>query len=273
MNTPFEPLLVSHLFPEMRAELIDVLRSLTDEQWSAPTDCEGWSVKDVAIHLLGDGIGMLSSLRDQEGQYRHFDTWQELVDFINAQNDLWVRANRRMSARILLQQLEIYGHEIAELLASLDPYEMVGSVGWTGNDSDPRWLHIAREYTEYWMHHQHICEAVKRDSLKSTRYTDPLIHTFANAFPQTYREVEAKAEATVNITIGNQTFYVIRDADRWRLYAKTDNPPDSTVKMSVDMAWRMFTKGIDKAHLLEQSTISGDHNLGEIALNTVAIIA
>jgi uncharacterized protein (TIGR03083 family) len=34
------------------ARLLAQLRSLTAEQWRAPTDCTGWSVRDVAVHLV-----------------------------------------------------------------------------------------------------------------------------------------------------------------------------------------------------------------------------
>src|SRR5918998_1243867 len=34
-----------------RRRLLDVLGSLTDDQWAAPSRCEDWSVRDVAAHL------------------------------------------------------------------------------------------------------------------------------------------------------------------------------------------------------------------------------
>ena len=34
------------------ARLLAQLRNLTDEQWQAPTDCTGWNVRDVAVHLI-----------------------------------------------------------------------------------------------------------------------------------------------------------------------------------------------------------------------------
>ena len=40
-----------------RRRLVALLRGLTDEQWAAPTRCEGWRVQDVAAHLAGvDGF-------------------------------------------------------------------------------------------------------------------------------------------------------------------------------------------------------------------------
>ena len=34
-----------------RADLADVLESLTPQQWASPSLCEGWKVRDVAAHL------------------------------------------------------------------------------------------------------------------------------------------------------------------------------------------------------------------------------
>jgi len=35
-----------------RRRLADELENLTDEQWSAPSQCAGWTVEDVAVHTL-----------------------------------------------------------------------------------------------------------------------------------------------------------------------------------------------------------------------------
>jgi uncharacterized protein (TIGR03083 family) len=36
------------------ARLVETLRTLSDEEWEAPTDCTGWTVKDVAAHVYGN---------------------------------------------------------------------------------------------------------------------------------------------------------------------------------------------------------------------------
>jgi hypothetical protein len=48
------PVLTAHLFPTEREALLDLLRSLSQARWAAPTICASWSVKDVALHLLSD---------------------------------------------------------------------------------------------------------------------------------------------------------------------------------------------------------------------------
>lgn len=39
-----------------RAELIELLRDLTDQEWETPSLCAGWRVRDVVGHLLSDTI-------------------------------------------------------------------------------------------------------------------------------------------------------------------------------------------------------------------------
>ena len=56
---PPEPTLVADLFPEILTELVRLLSSLSTEEWQTPTFCAGWSVKEVALHLLGREIGNL----------------------------------------------------------------------------------------------------------------------------------------------------------------------------------------------------------------------
>jgi len=87
MIEPISPIFVTDLFPEMHAELFRVLESLTPDQWILPTACEGWSVKDVAQHLLADQCGYLSGSRDHEGVWFDTNSWDELITLINEQNE------------------------------------------------------------------------------------------------------------------------------------------------------------------------------------------
>ena len=53
-----------HLFPETLDALVDLLTDLSPDDWQKPTVCAGWTVKDIAAHLLGGEIGILSRKRD-----------------------------------------------------------------------------------------------------------------------------------------------------------------------------------------------------------------
>jgi len=53
------------LVPRLRAELAALLTSLTGDDWVQPTACPGWSVHDIALHLLGVELGNVSVRRDR----------------------------------------------------------------------------------------------------------------------------------------------------------------------------------------------------------------
>ena len=44
------------------ARLLAQLRSLTDQQWPAATDCPGWTVRDVAVHLIASAQAQASPM-------------------------------------------------------------------------------------------------------------------------------------------------------------------------------------------------------------------
>jgi uncharacterized protein (TIGR03083 family) len=276
MRKPVEPILVASLFPQMREELLAVLNSLSDDEWEYRTVCEGWTVRDVALHLLGDDVGLLSGLRDHDGQRGRFDTWDELIAYINRQNALWVTASRRISRRLLISLLAFTGQQWCDFVASLDPHADSGPIGWTGNDSDPMWLHLARELTEQWMHHQHICEAVGKISLKDAHFVHPVLSTFVHALPHAYRNTDAPDGTMVKLVVtgqGGGEWHLVREGDKWRLYADTDLSPASTVIMDVDTAWRLFTKGISQERARRLAETTGDSDLGQVMLGAVAILA
>ena len=51
---------VRPLFPGERADLLDLLTGLTPRSGRRRPPVPGWSVKDIALHLLDDELGWLS---------------------------------------------------------------------------------------------------------------------------------------------------------------------------------------------------------------------
>ena len=276
MRQPIPPLQVADLFPPMRRELLNILARLADDDWQKPTACTGWSVRDVALRILGDDVGLLSGLRDHDGRGRHFESYDELLAFINQRNDQWIQAARRMSRPLLLSLLAYTGQQWAEFAASLDPLQMAGPIGWTGNAADPMWLHLARELTEYWMHHQHIAEALGLINLKDARFVHPVLSTFLQALPRTYREIAAPENSLVKVVItgqGGGEWHLIRNSAAWTLYANSDLSATAVVILDVNTAWHLFTKGIGPDEARAHTLIEGDQALGAVFLDTVAILA
>ncbi len=51
------------------AGYVDVLETVPDDQWALPTDCEGWTVRDLAGHMLG-AMRSAASVREMVSQQR-----------------------------------------------------------------------------------------------------------------------------------------------------------------------------------------------------------
>jgi hypothetical protein len=131
---------VTHLFPPERASPLELLGSLDAERWQAPTVCPDWSVRDVALHLLGDDIGLLARRRDGFAPAGAPAGWRELVAWLDRMNQTWVEAARRISPRLLCELLAFTGEATWQYLAGLDPLALEGtSPGWGRIRSPTGW--------------------------------------------------------------------------------------------------------------------------------------
>ena len=271
-----EPILIADRFPALLDSLLDLLEGLSAEEWARPTTATGWSVKDVALHLLGDEIGILSGKRDgftkpQPG----LDVWENLVAFINRRNAEWVQAARRISPRLLCELLRFTGEQSNALFAGLDPLALGGAVSWAGLAPAPVWLDIAREFTERWHHQQHIRDAVGKPGGTEPYFLAPVLAAFVYALPRTYRQVSAAPGTAISLRITGESggvWTVVREEAGWQLYLGKADQPQAEIILPEKTAWRLFTKGLSAANARESAVLHGDLALAEKALETIAII-
>lgn len=272
---PVEPIIVIDLFEPTLEHLLRLLRQLSEREWGLATPCAGWTVKDVALHLLGDDIGMLSRGRDQDRSYT-LPPGPDFVSRINKHNAIWVEAARRMSPRLACELLDLTGHEIVRYFKSLDPMALGGPVSWAGPDPAPVWFDLAREYTERWHHQQHIREAVQQPGLMEARFLAPVLDTFVRALPWTFRAVEAPEDTIVELSItgdaGNSWFLARKEA-RWSLFTEVSSTPTAITTLDQETAWRLFTKGIAKEKAREKASVQGNRELAAKVFEAVSIIA
>jgi uncharacterized protein (TIGR03083 family) len=275
---PVEPIHTVELFPPLSQELILLLKELRRADWARPTICSPWSVKDVAAHLLGGSLGRLWN-RDlaTTADGDSVEAYAELVDLINRDNELWVRAAQRISPEVLIEFLELTDRQLYEHFKSLgenDPATI--GVAWAGNGVSPNWFDIAREYTEKWLHQQHIREAVGSPLLTHRRWLFPVLDTFLRGLPHAYRDHEAGIGAAVTVQITGEAggeWSLVREQGTWRLFAGRDPQATSSVQIDQDLAWRLFTKGVSRKVARRQVQISGDAALGEQVLEMISIMA
>lgn len=274
---PPEPIIVADLFPRVLDSLLELLSSLSADDWNKPTACPGWSVKDIASHLLGGEVGILSRKRDGYA-YSGNDSisWEDLVVLINRLNDTWVKATSRMSPRVLCELMKLTGEQVCDYFKSLDPYATGGPVDWASSEPAPVWLDLAREHTERWHHQQQIRDAVGKPGMKDPRFFAPVLDAFVRALPRTYASVDSEDGTLIALTITGDSggkWFLLRENGRWNLYVEAGKTADSELVIDQDLAWRLFTKGVSKDEALARSTLLGDQALAATALDMVSVIA
>ena len=292
MLYPVEPIFTVELFPGLSEELLGLLKSLTSAAWDLPTVCAGWTVKDVSAHLLGGTLSRLSFGRDRLHHPRlgtlklDFD---DLVQAIDRQNAEWVEIARRFSYPLLLDFIQLTEPQVYEYFKSLLPFEASGpAVSWAGEAQSSNWFDIAREYTEKWLHQQHIRQAVCQPVLAERKWLYPVLDTFLRALPYTYHRLEAAEGTTIGFHItgeagGDWTLRreeavrreeaMRREQGAWGLYTGQAAGSAARVSMDQDTAWRLFTKAINPVTARSGIQLEGDEALGTPILQMVSIMA
>jgi hypothetical protein len=68
------------------------------------------------------------------------------------------------------------------------------------------------------------------------------------------------------------TWWLQRDGNSWRLVNRALAEPASRVTIPHEIAWRVFTKGIDRKSAAAQAQVEGDRQLGSPVLLMTAIV-
>jgi uncharacterized protein (TIGR03083 family) len=267
-----------HLFPVLDQLLIELLRSLTPEEWDKPTLAKLWTVKDLAAHLLHGNVRTISSNYQVAGTVAPvINSYQDLVNYINEDNATWVRAMKTVSPELLIHLLETTGGQFSAHLAALDPFAPAKySVAWAGEEKSANWFHIAREYTEKWHHQQQIREAVNKQGIMHRELFYPFIDTLMRGLPHTYRNISADEGTLIKISISGAAggyWYLHKNPQSWGLVPAIDKTPDSIININPDIAWKLFTNGITPILALQNSILEGNIKLGEKVFDMVAVIA
>ena len=165
------PLDVTGMLEPERHAFLDLLAALDDEEWNAPTECPAWTVKGVALHVLGDDLSLLSRQRDEATHgldavrgdasgSRLPPAARRLQRAVGRSGDVPQSGARHRvaAARGRVDRRRSTGRSI-----SMRPGEPVGSSA--DRRSSPYWQAIAREYVERWVHQHQIRRALGRPDL------------------------------------------------------------------------------------------------------------
>ena len=279
LSSTYPPLNTLPLIPKLDALLIDLLQSLSPEEWQAPTVAKLWTVKDVAAHLLDTTLRNISTSRDgffgEKAENIH--SYADLVAFLNNLNMSWTNTAKRISPQLLITLLQQYCKEYVAHLQTLDPFApAIFSVAWAGQETSPNWFHIAREYTEKFLHQQQIRDAVGKQALFTKELFLPFIDTFMYALPHTYRNVDAAIGTTVKVVVTTEIggeWIICKQEQGWQFVSSISTEPNGSLSIDPNIAWKLFSKIMQPAAALPLVELAGDKALAATALQMVSVMA
>lgn len=270
----------THLFPLLDQALFDLLGEMQEEDWKRPTVAGSWTTGDILLHLLDGNMRSIAMLRDgyvgvQPGKIAGY---QDLLDFINTLNADWVKAMRRLSPAMVKQLLKETGEEYCVLMRSLDPMApAMFSVAWAGEERSANWFHVAREYTEKWHHQQQIRMAMGKEAPLYTRaFYHPYLETSMRALPWHFRSFSGTAEAVLSFCVTGEAggeWYLMYQEGSWQQIAEWRGAVNTRITIEPTMAWRCFTKGVDRETARASIQCEGDESVAQHLLGMLAVMA
>ena len=280
MNAPLEPLppiFVAQLFPGLEGKLVELLRSLSPEDWERRTISPKWNVKDVAAHLLDTQTRKLAAARQgykpDNSKKLSADQLVALIDHLNAEG---VRQYSRLPPQELIARMETASRESAEYHRALDPFgRAMFPVSWAGEEESTNWFDTAREFTERWHHQQQIRVAVDKPGIMTREYYFPVLDCFMRALPYAYRDVSAKSGSLAQFNISGEcggSWYLFREREAWKLIATPAGEKIAETTIPQEIAWRIFTKGISREEAIRQVQFAGDEAVGFHILKMISIV-
>jgi hypothetical protein len=264
---------------KLQSTLMDLLDSMTLEDWSRQTVARQWKVKDVVAHLLDGNIRSLSMLRDDwRGEANSAQNYEELVAFLNRLNAEWVMAMKRVSPVLLRELHALTGPMYVKHLQSLSLWEPATfPVAWAGEAVSCNWMHIAREYTEKWLHQQQIRHALGDHAmLEEEEGVTLFFRIFMLGLPATFRGIVAQENTRISIQISGLkagAWKLTYREKQWHLKEEEPSQAEAGVIIPKEWAWQLFSKSLHPSDVKKYVEISGDSILAHRVLEMVSVMA
>jgi uncharacterized protein (TIGR03084 family) len=131
-------------------QLHQLLGSLDESQWSAPSKCRGWSVTDVVLHLAQTEEAVVAGVNDEAIDIAHILAAKSVDEGMHQ----WVVSQRGDPAGEVLDRWNRARINALEALRSADPQE---PLRWVAAPLKPATLATTR-LSEHWIHAHDIAD-------------------------------------------------------------------------------------------------------------------
>jgi len=155
-----------HLAEDEFQRLADLTAALTPDEWAMPTDCTGWDVRKIGLHLLGSAEAQ-ASVREFAHQLRRGLALNKQIDshhWVDGLNEQQIRDRVHLSNGELVCQLKEIGPKAVKgRWGTPPPMRYVPlpfgpPIGW----QPLKYLLDVGFTRDFWCHRVDICQATGR---------------------------------------------------------------------------------------------------------------
>jgi uncharacterized protein (TIGR03083 family) len=268
-----------------RSALIRLLGSLERSEWSTPTECSKWTVKDIATHLIGNDLSLLSRQRDSANSgligFAQSHPGLSFLELLDGFNDAFVDSTRFLSEQLIVELLATTGEAASKFYESKSLRDLGEPVFWIGPEPAPYWMIALREFAERFVHHQQILRALDREIDRAPATTSGLDDDLAEVALQGFFRVVAVRLSGLSLPKGTcfalNIFEMTRGYacferadDRWSISKRSDTKPMSELCVDRRAGIALMTKGLTCAEILQVISIDGDQQVGQVAREYLA---
>jgi uncharacterized protein (TIGR03083 family) len=247
-----------------------LLEEIPPEEWSTPTDLDGWDVRAVAAHIA-HLEGILAGAPEETVEVGEPDHVTGLMGLYTEQG---VVARRDKSSDHIINEIrEAATKRHTALLADpptdgdAKPERIFGGIGWDWNTL------LRNRPLDVWMHEQDVRRATGRpgnmDSAAARHTADYLAESLGFVLA---KRVGAPAGTTVVLEIEGSPPVAFGVNENARGELLSEGPPDPTVGLRTDRESFIVLAGGRRTPDPGSVVVTGDTELGQRILDTLAVI-
>jgi uncharacterized protein (TIGR03083 family) len=246
----------------------EVCEELTEDHWSLPTDCPGWTVKDQLAHVAGTEARLLGRTPSEHLA----EPADHVRNPLGEVNENEIDARRPLPPSAILDELREVATERSTVLRS-----------WSKEDFDkdswmPSGKGSARDFLrvrifDVWTHEQDIRHAVGMPGHLDGDVTDVAFGLIRSMMPYVVaKKASAPDRARVAFDVTDREQFVVGvDGGRGRL-VDGDEVPSVRLSVSFGALARLAAGRSDPSSARHEVEVLGDESLGARVLSQLAFV-
>jgi uncharacterized protein (TIGR03083 family) len=246
--------------------------SLDDAEWEMPSECPGWTVRDVLAHMVGTERSLLGDRSpDPVSAPAH------VHNEVGARNEAWVAALRdRSGPEVLAQFREVTGRRLAELRSW--PTSRFDEVGPSPVGQVPYREFMRVRVMDCWVHEQDMRVATARPGHGDGPSAELAIDRLTSAMPFVVgRQAKAPDGSSVRFDLSGSTprrLDVVVTAGRASVVDALDGDPTTELRMDLDVFWRLACGRVagEASRAAGLVEVRGDEELGQRVVDSMAFM-